>query len=1090
MKKYLHYLKSLKTCLLFIGILCCCSKQSFSQNIRLKIERLGLRIFSPTNGNEICGTYSIGFGDDCVSVGCDANFPDPVVGGKLIINSIDYLFPSFTGSDYITDISGPFYSGSIEYYNFCLTGWTTHGWNYDNVIYCGGPYDTEIKDPIPAPTSLYALWYTNNNFNTSNDIDVQINAYEDDNALCGGDDAGCFGWNPLTSIVDIPNTINPCGEEFKETITCTSDGSTRIWGIHYKVSWQWRTLEPDEIDLSKNICVGTNSVTVRPTAYGTLVNTTYQWQVSSDAANWTDISGTQGFVNVNTSGYTSAQFIYVRKVKKGIACSGFPTPADEFSNICIINIRAAPTVAPTATLVPNFNGVCEATIINPVDQYNGVVALTWEYQTSYDGVNWSTIQNTIPTLVNPTTTTVTGRIRFRAVYSCGNSPWRTYAWTMYPQIVAPVATQVYPLDIPFVTNYTCSTDSMYVVFTPGYGGLPGADDEFEYTTDGGTTWLPYTNGQRIRTTYGATLSYGIRARRTTPTFANSGCNTTTAYKYYGYWTPYRPATSPSLVSKTPNTASICITATANVSATILGGSFGIGGQATDLYQYSIDSGINWNSYTSGANISTTAATGAIMIRARRLDGSSTNECSTNWSILAKWLIIDPTTDFTYTSAFCYNPSAPIIELSASNPNPGVGAWSITQGTGTLSSTSSLTTQLTGISMSAPLTRVRWTVTEAGCVKTRTVTITPTTVSNINLTNGNTCQTCPVRNGNTIRFYDNTGRLMANIADAVSPNAELAATEVCVGIDASVQMVTTNAGNQQAYLQRHFSIDPVNNTNTHVTLYFTATEFNNLRTACNTTPFAFTNVNELIVSKFPNGSNNNYSLPNAIGGSYIIPTASGLDANGYYFITIPVSSFSTFYIHSYGNEPAVLPIELVYFDAVCEKGKIRIEWQTASENNNHHFEIERSENAIDFETIVTIPTQNGNVNYLQNYTAFDNSPNTSINYYRLKQVDNNGQYSYSNLTLVDCHESTSSTMVRLYPNPAEDKLFIRLENIITEVLFVKIMNTYSSVVYETKWENPLINSLNEIDIEHLPAGVYFIQIYDSKNRLFHQKVIKK
>jgi hypothetical protein len=53
-----------------------------------------------------------------------------------------------------------------------------------------------------------------------------------------------------------------------------------------------------------------------------------------------------------------------------------------------------------------------------------------------------------------------------------------------------------------------------------------------------------------------------------------------------------------------------------------------------------------------------------------------------------------------------------------------------------------------------------------------------------------------------------------------------------------------------------------------------------------------------------------------------------------------------------------------------------------------------------------------------------------------------------------------------------------------------MNTYSSVVYETKWENPLINSLNEIDIEHLPAGVYFIQIYDSKNRLFHQKVIKK
>ena len=137
--------------------------------------------------------------------------------------------------------------------------------------------------------------------------------------------------------------------------------------------------------------------------------------------------------------------------------------------------------------------------------------------------------------------------------------------------------------------------------------------------------------------------------------------------------------------------------------------------------------------------------------------------------------------------------------------------------------------------------------------------------------------------------------MSKIEDITPPTAELSITEVCVGIDASVQTVTTNYGVQQPFLQRHFSIDPTTNTTSNVTLYFTATEFNNLKSACNATQYAFTNVNQLIVSKFPNGGNNVYTLPNTNGATDITPTASGIDANGYYYITVPVSTFSTFYI---------------------------------------------------------------------------------------------------------------------------------------------------------------------------------------------------
>ncbi len=1096
MKKYLHYLKNLKTCLLFIGILCCCNNQSFSQNIRLKIERLGLRIFSPENGVEICGAYGIGFGDDCVSPGCHYNYPEPIVNNKLTINTIDYPLPELSGNDYITKITGPYYtSGGIEYHNVCLTGWTTSGWDFEEAADCSGLFGTPpLRDPIPAPTSLYALWYTNNNFNTSNDIDIEFNAFEDDNVACGGDDAGCFGWNPLNTLSDIPNTINPCGEELKDSMTCTSDGSTRNWGLHYKVSWQWRTLEQDEIDFGKSVCLGTDNIRIYSTSFGTLTNTNFQWQISTDLASWSNVTGSQVSVSVDLSPYTTPQFVYVRKVKTGIACSGFPTPADEYSNICIINIRAAPTVAPTATLVPNINGICEATIENPVDQYNGLVSiLAWQYQTSYNnGSTWSASQATIPTLINPGTTNVTACIRFRAVYDCGTSPWRSYCWSLYPQIVAPVASTVYPLDLPFVTNYTCSTDSMYVVFTPGYGGPFGAEDEFEYTTDGGTIWLPYINGQRIRTSNGAGLSYGIRARRTSPSFPGSGCNTSTAYKYYGYWTPYRAATSPSLNTKTPNTTSICPSSVANVSATIDAGLYGIPGDAYDSYQYSIDSGISWNTYTSGANISTGAAVGAIIIRSKRLDGSSNNICSTNWRNMAKWLIFEPANvDFTYTSNLCHNPNAAIVEFTAINPSPGSGVWSITQGSGTLSSTTSLTIQLTGLSTSAPYTRVRWTVSEAGCNKNKSVTITPTTVSNINLTNGNTCQTCPVRNGTTFRFYDNTGKLMANIADNVSPVAELASTEVCVGIDASVQTVTTNYGDLQPYLQRHFSIDPSLNTSSNVTLYFTATEFNNLKIACLATPYAFTNVNELIVSKFPNGSNNTYTLPNTIGGTLILPSASGLDANGYYYITIPVSTFSTFYIHSFGNVPTVLPVELVYFEAKCETDKIKLEWQTATEKNNHHFEIERSANAIDFETILTAPTQNGNSNQLQDYLVYDNNPKNSTLYYRLKQVDNDGQFSYSKITTVDCNVSEKhNTVVAVYPNPTADVLTVAMNHFEEGKAWIKIFDISTNLILQNEINLTHGNNLYDIAVSNLSAGMYLIEISNNDRIVFRNKIVKQ
>lgn len=1082
MRKYLHYFAYIKYSFLCLLFVCNTSEVTLGQNIQLKIERLGLRIYEANSG-PACGDHDNNEVDQDCGISGLAHYPEPIVNCRLNINGVYDSLPEFRGDEFLWYLNRYVAFNQIHNAPFCVTGWTDYGWNL-----------SDADNPMPPPRSLYALWYQNNNFNITNNIDIQLAAYEDDNGLCGDNDAWCGGWNTVKTLIDIPNTVLPCGEEFKNSIYCTSDGDSRWWGIHTKVSWQWVSLFEDGIDDVKDVCVGTDHVNVYTQIYGTLQNVDFQWQISTDAVNWTDITGNDVYAAVDLTAYNTPMNVYVRKVKKGIACSGFTTPADEPSNVCIIRIRANPTIAPTATRAPAASNTCEATLTNPTGvQYDGLVSYTMEYQTSYDGgFTWSAIQNTIPTLINNTNVTINNaKIRLRANYTtlsnCSDSPWREYSWNLYPQTKAPVATAIYPIT----DGYTCASDSMSIIFTTGYGGGPSAFDDIQYTTDGGSTWLTYTSGQKIPTLGGAGLSYGIRSRRVATLTTN--CSNT-PYTYYGYWIPYRAATSPTLGAKTPNVASFCKGAYANVSATILGGSFGVPGQAANQYQYSTDAGNTWQNYTSGANISTTNAVDSIYIRVRRVDGNpvanAVGPCSSDWNIITSWRIIDPICDFTATSSYCYNPSAPYAEIRALRPSPGVGTWSIVSGSGSLSSTTAQLTQLTGTTVGSP-TRIRWSVTESGCTETKDTIITPATVSNVNLTSGNTCQTCPIRNGNTLRFYDNTGKLMAQIQDAISPVSELSTTEVCAAIDATVKTVTTNYGVQQPYLQRHFSIDPTTNTTSNVTLYFTATEFNNLKTACNATQYAFTNVNQLIVSKFPNGGNNVYTLPNTNGATYITPTASGLDANGYYYVTIPVSTFSTFYIHSTNGLPAVLPVELTYFSANCEDDKIKVEWQTASEIRNQHFEIERSENAIDFETILNIPSQNGNSNGLQNYSAYDNNLTNSMLYYRLKQVDADGSFSYSKIINTDCKEQIDTDhIISVYPNPVSDELKAFITTVKRTDATIKIYDLNTSMLFQQSiLLNQGYNNFN-IPVSVLSSGMYIIEVSTDEDVLYKGKIIKR
>lgn len=139
----------------------------------------------------------------------------------------------------------------------------------------------------------------------------------------------------------------------------------------------------------------------------------------------------------------------------------------------------------------------------------------------------------------------------------------------------------------------------------------------------------------------------------------------------------------------------------------------------------------------------------------------------------------------------------------------------------------------------------------------------------------------------------------------------------------------------------------------------------------------------------------------IGGT---ATANGTGSIG------PSDAFTSFSKFTLGNKTGggnPLPIELLYFNAECNDGKVNMNWATTSETNNDYFTVEKSKDAKYFET-VTIVSGAGNSNEEIQYNAQDNEPYEGTSYYRLMQTDFDGQFTYSDVVSVNfSHQNNTS-----------------------------------------------------------------------------------
>lgn len=229
----------------------------------------------------------------------------------------------------------------------------------------------------------------------------------------------------------------------------------------------------------------------------------------------------------------------------------------------------------------------------------------------------------------------------------------------------------------------------------------------------------------------------------------------------------------------------------------------------------------------------------------------------------------------------------------------------------------------------------------------------------------------------------------------------------------------------------------------------------------------------------------------ITGLYQKPTGNKLSGQ---------TSFSRFRLFGVTNpNNTTLPVELISLTAtVINNTYIRIDWATASEFNNRGFVLQRSTDGSHFDSIAWI-NGNGTTNVLHNYTYNDLNVQPNITYYfRLKQVDNNGNFVYSNIVAAKITITTGVNNnnnqlgeIIVFPNPITSATVVQLLPYYDGNYELAVYDDLGRVVEHTTVETKAKNSIRvPVASQDWPKGMYILRITNEKNQSNTFKLIKQ
>ncbi len=221
-------------------------------------------------------------------------------------------------------------------------------------------------------------------------------------------------------------------------------------------------------------------------------------------------------------------------------------------------------------------------------------------------------------------------------------------------------------------------------------------------------------------------------------------------------------------------------------------------------------------------------------------------------------------------------------------------------------------------------------------------------------------------------------------------------------------------------------------------------------------------------KFDNGTQRFYNLtldPNELN-NLLNGSLSQTDIVNYNYLCSEMSTL----LGSSTICSIITPIKLLSFTGQRVDKKTILKWSTAQEENSSHFDIERSNDGINF---IKIGTQKsiGNATSKTDYSFADNAPSKGTNYYRLKQWDNDGKFSFTKVVSVVFNPSGNGFAI--YPNPAKNFINLQHNEALKASIHVALANVQGQIVLEKEFSAGTINCV--LNTTAIASGTYFLTI---------------
>lgn len=317
-----------------------------------------------------------------------------------------------------------------------------------------------------------------------------------------------------------------------------------------------------------------------------------------------------------------------------------------------------------------------------------------------------------------------------------------------------------------------------------------------------------------------------------------------------------------------------------------------------------------------------------------------------------------------------------------------------------------------------------------------------------LLSANESKTCVVNGSNWVRFYGNTGRLLG----AIHPNSQNLGEVTMQTFVASPGVMNacdqpTNPLYSTVYMGRTWVMNSSQYptgasfpSNVSVRLPFNNTELAALNSAADAVTIANPNdggtsapaaLPNLMLTKITGATEDGVATAADCASTIIGITSNAGTGTNYTsilntsYLDFSVGQFSEFFLHK-NNANMPLPVELISFRGTCTTDGAHLTWQTASEINNDYFVVQRSRDGVAWEVIGQVQGS-GSTTQIKNYDFIDENI-SGEHYYRLVQVDLNGDRYEKHPIFVDCAEE--SVTVTVFPNPTTSSFVLNISGAIS------------------------------------------------------------